>query len=211
MVTRTKAKTLPELAVGVTLRPPGRESVLPLLFEVLNVDSSDPSADSVEARIQSTLEHCARRLLVGERFSMPAHTVAALEPIASQANALALLLDPWTLAQPVVRGLGVDRDQLFALRRTLEDMANNAQREIRKLKKSGPSRGKHNAHYAEALEGVQKVLGDLFESLRIDSKDEDPSEREGDKQEFIRRCRGRLPAAPAHRERKKKGATKRAK
>lgn len=192
------------MSVGVTLRPAGRDSVLPLLFEVLNIDPSHPSADSAEAAIQSALEHCARWMLLGERLSMPAHTTAALEPIATQANALATLLDPWRLAQPVVRGLGIDRDEIFALRESLENVANNAQRAIRTLKKAPSSKGEHNAQYAEALEGVQKVLADLFESLRVDCEKQDPVEREGDKQEFIRLCRARLPAAPAHRKRKRK-------
>lgn len=210
MVTRTKPKTLPDLGVGVTLRPEGRKSVLPLIFEVLNIDPSDPPADAVEATIQSALEHCARRLLLsGERLSMPAHTKAALEPISNQANALAALLDPWRLAPPVVRGLGINRDEIFALRTLLEGLANNAQRAIQNLKKAPSPKGEHNAHYAEALEGVHKVLADLFESLRIDADGQDAAGREGDKQEFIRLCRGRLPAAPAHRTRKK--ASKRAK
>lgn len=211
MVTRTKSRPLPELTVGVTLEPTDRESLLPLLFEVLNIDPSDPAADWARATIQSVLNHCARRLLLGERVSLPVHTKAALEPIAYQASALALLLDPGRLAQPVVRGLGIDRDGVFALRTSLEHIASNAQRALKDLKKSPSTKGEHNAIYAEALEGVHKVLGDLFESLRVGSEGDDPKERAGDKQEFIELCRGLLPAAPAHRERKKKPATRRAK
>jgi len=57
---------------------------------------------------------------------------------------------------------------------------------------------------------AKSMLDGLSESLRVDEPDDESSEREAAKEEFIRLCRGRLPAAPSHRKAGKK-ATKRAK
>ncbi len=73
------------------------------------------------------------------------------------------------------------------------------------------TRGAHNAIYSNALKDVEQVLEDLFETLRADDAGADPKERAGDKSEFLKLCRGRLPAAPAHRRREKRATTKGAK
>lgn len=215
MVTRTKPRPLPDLGVGAAVggssQPPLRKSLLPILLETLNIERNDPSADAAKAMIESVVGHCARGLLMGERLSLPPHTIAALEPIANQASALAELLDHSSLAQPVVRGLGIDRDQIFALRSSLEHLAGNAYREIERYRKIPSSKGEHNAMYAKALKDALHMLDALFEKLRVDHADSDPNERDADKREFIRLCRGRLPAAPAHRAGAKKTKTKRAK
>ena len=213
MVTRSKPKQVADPYVGVTLIRPGKvaDRFLPLLFETLNIDRRNSSSDRVQATIQSVLDHCARRLLFDERVSNPSSTRATLRPIGSQAAALAKLMDAHRLAPPVVRALGMTHDEIFALRNSLDALTRNAEQAIMQLATAN-TRGAHNAIYSNALKDVEQLLGDLFETLRADDAGADPKERAGDKSEFLKLCRGRLPAAPRiageRRGRRQKGLSK---
>jgi hypothetical protein len=209
VVTKSQPRRLPELVVSGELPKDFEERSK--FLEVLNIDVADTvrREESVSA-IEQVLKVCARRLLSSERYAFDAHVRAALDPIALHAEKLATLLDPWNLAEPVVRAMGRTRDEIFAIRTELEGLAQRSREASNRLADRN-GRGEHAAVFANALIDVKIMLDGLFESLRVDEPDDESSEREAAKEEFIRLCRGRLPAAPAHRNRKKKAATKRAK
>ena len=99
--------------------------------------------------------------------------------------------------------LGTNHEELYALQQMICGLQNSAQRAIERLEMVKTA-GEPVKEFGELLEQSLQILGNLFEAYRLTPEDEDPAERAASKAEFLRVCRGYLPAAPTQRKQKKR-------
>jgi hypothetical protein len=183
-----------------------REQDCETLLECLDIDQhTEPErAQMAIAAIEHDLNACLNWMQRGADAPLPAHIVAALRPIAAQAEQLARLVDPARLPVAVLSALGqtaLDNGQLCL---ALHELALSAQLAITRLNGRN-SKGVHVQRAGEQLEAVQGVLEALYLRLRPEPEAlvDQVTEREyqDSKQEFMQICRGYLPRMPTARTR----------
>jgi hypothetical protein len=149
------------------------------LAESAGLDHRSRSGKDFLARAERVLTwHHAMLERVPQR-SLPAHTIAALKPIARQAAALAPLLNPSNLPIEVLAELtGADIDGAYT---ALIRLAYEAERGIKRLAGQA-SRGQYRRALQVAMESAMSDLRTLFRDHAHHGCDED------DCAEFLERC-----------------------
>lgn len=183
-----------------------REQDCDTLLECLDIDQhTEPerAQRAIEA-IEHDLNACLNWMQRGADAPLPAHIVAALKPIAAQAEQLASLIDPARLPVAVLSALGLPALDDGQLCLTLHELALSAQLALTRLSAQN-SAGAHVQRAGERLEAALNVLQALYLRLRLApaTSVDKAAEREyqDSKQEFMRICRGYLPRMPTARKR----------
>jgi hypothetical protein len=202
MVTKTRAKLLPEIGVQpIELTSDSRAAIA----EALNIHSKRQKEHLAKAvtAIADCLKHCNHRLVSISSRPLAPHIVAALRPIEATAGELVAHLTVSTLPVAVLRELGATHDELYNLQQMILGLQSSAQSAIERLETINTA-GVPVKEFGEILEHSLVILGNLFEAYRLTPEDEDAAERAAPKAEFLRVSRGYLPPAPTKRKQKKR-------
>jgi hypothetical protein len=175
-ITKPKFPIDPSIPL-VTIAPKQRRNIC----ESAGLDPSSRAGKAFLGRVERAMSWHRTMLARIPQRSLPAHTVAALKPIAKQAADLARLLDPANL--PIEVGATLDAADVMrgAAHRYLLDLATAAEQSIQKLKEQSRP-GHHKRLIAETRE---QALNDL-ESIYLDLACEECGD--DDRAEFLSHC-----------------------
>lgn len=198
MPTKTKPKQPPDIyLIPVTLRSNDRSRLL----ECLDIERRSEKARQAIEAVESDLKRYLDFMRKGSIEPLPAHIVAALDPIAKQSDELAALLHPSKLPTAVLHELGiweVDDGSAWNLLTRIHVAANVV---IDRLKRQKTA-GLHVQRAGKSLDAIEEALRQRFAALRPMVPDDQEAEYEGAMDEFAKICRKYLPAVPTARKRR---------
>jgi len=194
MPTKTKPKKpVDPYMIPVRLKDADRVGLSDLCGFDRATDADGKKAEAMFSALEWLLTLEFNRLRRVPERPLPAHVVAALEPVAQKANELAALLHPGNLPVKVLAELDVpevtDGDAWHFLTR----IAGAAELAVRRLQ-AQDSTGKHKQAQKEAMDLAELTIGNLFDGHAIG--------QEGwEKADFLAICKKYLPKQP-HRQAK---------
>lgn len=176
---------------------------LDILYFTVCIDSEveQKKANKFAEDIEGLLNRRAYKLVCAMHKPLPAHVVAALEPIHAHAVALAALLDSSSISSEVQNALDVPQIDDGHAWDLVTRIGIACQVAITSLKSESRS-GLHKKQYSQALQYATELFIDFFESTRSPSPEhqgdeernsEEQREYDDDKKEFLALCLKYLP------------------
>lgn len=189
MPTKTKPKQpVDAYMIPIRLKDADRAELCELCGFDRATDADEAKAGAMFSALEWLLTIEFNRLRRVPDRPLPAHVVAALEPIAQKANELAALLDPGNLPLRVLAELEVSDVTNGGAWHLLTVIAVAAEIAIFR-NKGQSSTGKHKQAQREAMELAKLTIGNLFDAHAIDPE-------ECDKAAFLNICKKYLPKPP---------------
>ncbi len=168
MPTKTKPKRIPDLhMIPVTLKDADKGELCELCGFDRVTDSGGYKSAAMLDGLRGLLTIEFNRLRRVPVRPLPAHVIAALDPIAQKSRELAALMYPGSLPVKVLTELNVSDVTNGNAWLLLTHIANAAEVTISRLQERN-STGQHKQAQREAMELAELTIGDLFDAHAIE-------------------------------------------